>query len=49
MYGTSVKLAAEAFTGPEYAEFGTNLARPLGLNEDSFHGPSTTCHSGLVA
>jgi len=44
-----VKLAAEAFTGPEYVEFGTNLARPLGLNEDSFHGPSTTCHSGLVA
>ena len=35
--------------GPEYLVFGTNSMFPEVSNFDSFHGPSTTCHSGLVA
>ena len=47
--GTSSNLARVGLTGPEYFVFGTIVTCPSALNALSFHGPSTTCHSGLVA
>ena len=47
--GTSLKPSSLGLFGPEYFGFGTKSAAPSGVKDFSFHGPSTTDHSGSVA
>src|SRR5215831_20565256 len=47
--GTNLSSDSFGFGAPEYLVFGTIVTLPVVLKLDSFHGPSTTDHSGLVA
>ena len=47
--GISLKPSSFGLSGPLYFGLGTKSAAPSGVNDLSFHGPSTTCHSGSVA
>ena len=47
--GTNLMAASFGLGLPEYALFGTIVTSPVVLKLDSFHGPSTTDQSGLVA
>ena len=47
--GTNLMADSFGFGDPEYLVFGTIVALPVVEKLDSFHGPSTTDHSGLVA
>jgi hypothetical protein len=47
--GTNLTADSRGFGLPEYFGFGTIVTLPVVLKLDSFHGPSTTDHSGLDA
>ena len=47
--GTSLKPSSFGLFGPLYFGFGTKSAAPSLVKDFSFHGPSTTCHSGSLA
>ena len=49
VYGRNLTADSFGLGLPEYALFGTIVTLPVVLKLDSFHGPSTTDHSGLVA
>ena len=49
MNGTNLTADSCGLGLPEYFVFGTIVTLPVVLKVDSFHGPSTTDHSGLVA
>src|SRR5215831_7447183 len=49
VYGRNLTVDSCGLGLPEYFVFGTIVTLPVVLKLVSFHGPSTTDHSGLVA